>query len=157
MRKHTKGLNRRKRAQSQADRTRQRDRRGAITVLAAVLMVLLIGMVAFAVDMGMITNTHVELKRAVDSGALAGAGVLMEGKSNAEAQAYDFVSRNPVAAGTLKESDVDIYLGEWDSDTRKFSVTASSPSAIPLPTAPLPRRAIVRRQLRSAAQSWTDS
>lgn len=99
-------------------------------MLAAVLLILLMTMLAFAIDTGYITNTHVELKRAVDAGALAGAGALVEGKSKAKAQAYDFVSRNLVAAAAVKKSNVDVYLGEWDADTRTFRQTNSVPSAI---------------------------
>lgn len=121
---------RRKRNKSRARRTQHRDRRGAITVLAAVMMVLLMTMLAFAIDMGYITNTHVELKRAVDAGALAGAGELVAGKAKAKEQAYDFVSRNSVAAAVLEPSDVEVYLGEWDADTRTFQETSSQPSAI---------------------------
>jgi len=130
MNTHTIGPKRRKRRQSPATGARKRDRRGAITVLAAVLLILLMTMLAFAIDTGYITNTHVELKRAVDAGALAGAGALVEGKSTAKAQAYDFVSRNLVAAAAVKKSNVDVYLGEWDADTRTFRQTNSVPSAI---------------------------
>ncbi len=99
-------------------------------MLAAVLMILLMTMLAFAIDTGYITNTHVELKRAVDAGALAGAGALVEGKSKAKAQAYSYVSRNSVAAEALELEDVEVYLGEWDADTRTFRQTSSQPSAI---------------------------
>ena len=121
---------RRKNRNTRYSRRRKRDRRGAIAVLAAVLLVLLLTMLAFAIDTGYVANTQVELKRAVDAGALAGAGALVEGGSSAEAQAYDFVSRNLVASQALPDSNVDVYLGEWDVDTRTFRATNYQPSAI---------------------------
>jgi len=87
-------------------------------------------MLAFAIDTGYMTNTHTELKRAVDAGALAGAGALVEGQSTAKRQAYDFVSRNLVATEALPRNDVEVYLGEWDIDTRTFRETHSQPNAV---------------------------
>ncbi len=130
MNNHTSSARRRKKRKARFSWRRKRDRRGAIAVLAAVLMVLLLTMLAFAIDTGYIASTQVELKRAVDAGALAGAGALVEGGSTAEAQAYDFVSRNLVASEAVPESDVQIYLGEWDVDTRTFRETYYQPSAI---------------------------
>src|SRR5438128_830809 len=54
-------------------------RRGAITPLAAILAVPMLGMVAFAVDTSWIVLTRSELQSAADSAALAGAGQLMDG------------------------------------------------------------------------------
>jgi Flp pilus assembly protein TadG len=54
---------------------RQR-RRGAIAPLTAVLLIPLLGMIAFAVDLGWITHTQNELQSAADAAALAGAGQL---------------------------------------------------------------------------------
>jgi Flp pilus assembly protein TadG len=46
-------------------------RRGTVAVLACVLMVALLGMVAFAVDLGYLANSQAELQRSADSAALA--------------------------------------------------------------------------------------
>ena len=54
---------------------RTTSRKGAILVLSALLMVFILGMVAFAVDIGYILCARTEAQRAADSGALAGAGV----------------------------------------------------------------------------------
>src|SRR5262245_9731689 len=54
-------------------------RRGSIAPLTALLLVPLLGMVAFAVDMGWITHTQNQLQSAADAAALAGAGQLPEG------------------------------------------------------------------------------
>jgi Flp pilus assembly protein TadG len=54
-------------------------RRAILAPLAAVLMVPLLGMVAFAVDMGWMTHTQNELQSAADAAALAGARQLLDG------------------------------------------------------------------------------
>lgn len=53
-------------------------RRGSLVVLMAIMMVVLLGMVAFAVDIGYITTTRSELQTVADSAALAGASKLIE-------------------------------------------------------------------------------
>ncbi len=46
-------------------------RRGAVIVLAVLLMAIMLGMVAYGVDIGYILSTKTELRRAVDAGTLA--------------------------------------------------------------------------------------
>src|SRR6516225_2576735 len=48
-------------------------RRGAIVPLAALLMVVLVGMLAFAIDVGYMSTVKAELQNAADAAALAGA------------------------------------------------------------------------------------
>lgn len=48
-------------------------RRGALTILAAVLCVVLLGMVAFAVDIGYILSSKEEIQRTADASAMAAA------------------------------------------------------------------------------------
>src|SRR6476620_3698380 len=47
------------------------ERRGAISVLAAILAIVLVGMVAFSVDIGYVLSAKEELQRSADSSALA--------------------------------------------------------------------------------------
>ena len=54
-------------------RTQRMKRRGAIVPLAAFLMILLLGMLAFAIDIGYIATVKAELQNAADAAALAGA------------------------------------------------------------------------------------
>ncbi|MFL5327296.1 MAG: pilus assembly protein TadG-related protein [Gemmataceae bacterium] len=56
----------------------QQTRRGAITVLAALLLTFLLGMVAFAVDISWIVLTRAELQNTADSAALAGVQQMMD-------------------------------------------------------------------------------
>jgi hypothetical protein len=71
-----------------------RPRRGNITVFAAVLSVVILGMVAFAVDCGFITLIRTDLQAAADAGALAGAGDMPLGDKVGTATARKFVVQN---------------------------------------------------------------
>src|SRR5688500_5837104 len=66
---------------------RVESRRGAIVVMAAVLLIILLAMVAFAVDSGYMLTVRTELQRAADAGAIAGAAALIEGVPAAEQEA----------------------------------------------------------------------
>ena len=50
---------------------RHNSRKGAITILAAILTVVLVGMVAFSVDIGYVLSAKEELQRTADASALA--------------------------------------------------------------------------------------
>jgi len=113
-----------------ARQLKKQNRRGSVTIMAAVLLVALMAMMAFSIDTGYVANSRIELKRAVDAGALAGGAGLADGKSDALELAFDYVARNPVAGRALERSEVDVDFGEWDTDTRTFHPTGSEPSAI---------------------------
>lgn len=51
--------------------TKSRARRGAITILAAILSIFMLGMVAFSVDVGYVLSVKEELQRTADAAALA--------------------------------------------------------------------------------------
>jgi Flp pilus assembly protein TadG len=54
-------------------RNQKGNRRGSIVVLAALLMIMLVGMLAFAIDIGYMSTVKAELQNAADAAALAGA------------------------------------------------------------------------------------
>lgn len=53
------------------------ERRGAVAVLACLLMIALVGFVAFAVDLGYLANSQTELQRTADAAALAACAKLV--------------------------------------------------------------------------------
>ena len=108
---------------------RTKRRHGTIAILAAVLLVVLLGMIAFAVDVGYMANIQGELDRAVDAGALAGAGVLAEGEQQAQQTVYDFVGMNLVGTDMVSANDVQIEMGIWDPEMKIFEIDRQ-PSAI---------------------------
>ncbi|HEX9054086.1 MAG TPA: pilus assembly protein TadG-related protein [Gemmatimonadales bacterium] len=77
------------------------DRRGATAVFVAVALAALLGMVALAVDVGMLMKVRADAQRAADAGALAGAQEFLRGvpaamKNSAALNALEYASRNYV-------------------------------------------------------------
>ena len=92
-----------------ARRESRRDRSGVIIVLTAILLIFLLGMIAFAVDLGFIANTRTELQMAADSSAGFAAAAWSYNRSRPygattwqRAVAYSAVA--PRVAGGLSDS-----------------------------------------------------
>ncbi len=101
-------------------------RRGAIAVLAAVFMVIVIGMIAFAVDVGYLEVARTQLQAAADAAALAGAATANQSRSEMEAAAIGIATSNTAAGRPVQLASGDIHYGTWDTATRYFA-----PSALP--------------------------
>jgi Flp pilus assembly protein TadG len=90
---------------------RQKPRQGTITVLAAIMSVVLIGMVAFCVDIGYVLSAKEELQRAADASALATcweyAQRISDGYSGTESTTYarmvtsQYASENQVTGHSM--------------------------------------------------------
>jgi len=101
-----------------------KNRRGAIVVLAAVLLVILLGMIAFAVDFGYVVLVRTQLQTAADSAALAAAttGTTI---TEAKAVAQDYANRHIAGGRNVSLQSSDIVPGTWNADTRTFTEIAS--------------------------------
>lgn len=107
-----------------------RDRRGVIIVLTAFLLVFLLGMIAFAVDIGFMSNVRTELQSAADSAAYAGAGALVSGTSAATTSAQTFYTANRAGGSALNASTMTLEFGLWSTTNRTFSPTNVSPDSV---------------------------
>lgn len=97
-------------------------RRGTVIILSAVLMTVLIGMVAFSIDCGMIVAARTQLQAAADAGARAGASSLRSGPSAAIASAEQFAESNNVIGGQVSiVVSEDVELGRWSKSTKTFT------------------------------------
>ena len=105
-------------------------RRGAIIVLAAVLIIVMMAMLALSLDVGYMYAVNGHMRRAVDAGALAGAAAIVEGTAEAEAAVVEYVQRNQVAGRVVPRSDMVIETGHWDLNTRNFVAGSDPPSAL---------------------------
>lgn len=111
------------------------------------LMVILVGMVAFAVDTGFIFSMQTELQRSVDAAALAAAGGLVEGEEGASEKMAEYLLRNPVgtngvaldedqldeqvAAFLLEhEEDLEVTFGNWNSESGQLEPAFENPSGV---------------------------
>lgn len=108
-------------------------RRGAILVLSAGLMIVMMSMLAFSIDAGYMFTMKTELQRAIDSAALAAAGSLVDGEEVAGQRLVEYLIRNPVGSNgfTVEEDELDeqisrfmrkhaddleVTVGHWDAE-----------------------------------------
>ena len=101
---------------------RLKNRRGAILVMTGILLLVLIGMAAVAMDAGRLHAAHNELRTSADAAALAGARQLLHGGAGAEADARAFALRNRALGEDVVVEQV--RFGVWNSLTRTFVATA---------------------------------
>lgn len=111
-----------------------KDRKGATLVLMVFLIVMIVGMTAFAVDLGIMYLDRVQIQNAVDSGALAANLQLKQNEYDVNAaieQAEAFIQLNSVGAnGTVSSGAITVEPGCWDEDTKTFTATNDSPTAV---------------------------
>lgn len=110
----------------------QPPRRGAVIVLIALLMVFILGMVAFAVDIGWIALVKAHLQVAADAAALAAASELGRGQSKAIDAAKDVASKN-IAGGSTEYASLatgDITFGYWDNTNKNFTDNGNPTNAV---------------------------
>ncbi len=97
--------------------------RGAVLPLVAILIVVLLGFAAFAVDLGYLHVVKGELQNAADAGALAGAGVLFDSSGNLQ----DFssvVEQTATATAALNKSGGEAVQQASNVTNPAFTVTA---------------------------------
>ncbi len=87
-----------------AGQPHKNSRRGAVVVLAALFMVAVLGMLAFAIDLGYIMKVQTDLDRSVDAAVLAGAGELVRGQQYAEDRMLEYLARNPIGPQVTVDS-----------------------------------------------------
>ena len=97
-------------------------RTGAIVVLAALLMTVMLGMAAFSIDSGIITLAKTQLQIAADAGALAGAASIAGGSAYAQGQAQAAAQANSVVGTPVTVDPTnDVVLGYWDKTAYTFT------------------------------------
>lgn len=96
-------------------------RRGAILVLAALLLIVIFALTAFVVDAGYMSVTATQLQNAADAAALAGIQVLPEGKTIAIAEVQSTALANNVSGTAVSIATTDIEFGKFDVTTRTFT------------------------------------
>jgi len=113
------------------------NRQGSILVLTAMTLVMVFAFTAFAIDIGYILMTENELQTCADSAAMAAAAVLGNGdssdQSNARQMAIEYSNLNSSNSQVVL-NEADIQFGNWDSETKSFTVSNSSPNSIQVTT-----------------------
>ena len=122
-----------------------RNRRGAALALVAVSLVVILGMGALAVDMGMLIKQREDAQRASDAAALAGAAAFTNAKAQdaivpAKDQAFEYLAKNYVGHTYIDTSGkVSTVVGG-----NRYVTTSAEGTVIVLPDS-LKVRVIVRR------------
>jgi len=93
-------------------------RRGAIAVLSACLSVIVLGLAAFAVDVGFMAHTRTELQRTADAAALCAAAQLPDESAAASAGIATAGGNASAVSPTLEYGDFE--FGYWDRGTSTF-------------------------------------
>ncbi len=88
--------------------TRIKDQRGATVVMVAVLMVVLLGFTALAVDIGHLSVVQNELRNAADAGALAGARFLYNEYGTAINEGANQIAHDAATANKSEQAPVEV-------------------------------------------------
>jgi len=106
-------------------------RRGAVHIWVAILLVVLIGFTGLALDTGYGVLVGNQLQNAADAGALAAAREVRSAPSNVRGLAVAITGQN--RAGRLPvniDADNDVIIGTFDTATRTFVQGGTSPNAV---------------------------
>lgn len=104
-----------------------RPRRASYLTLLALLAVVLLGVVAIAVDVSTLYLADAELQVAVDAAALAGASHLDRkpgAGDRAAASASAVAHANAVRSAPVEVSSADLELGVWDPQAGTFALSS---------------------------------
>jgi uncharacterized membrane protein len=127
------------------------DKRGVTAVLVAIMIAMLLGFAALAVDIGYGYLTKNELQDAADAAALAAArklGSIYEPMTYPEQLAYDATgdastiigaaqdvsSKNKAAQKSVAIITGEVVIGTWDPAVSSFAATYSHPNAVKVTT-----------------------
>ena len=114
-------------------KTPPQDQRGAVAVLVALMLPVLTGAAAFAIDLAYVHVVRSEMQNDADAAALAGARALIDpvsgalGWSAATAKAQQSVTLNAAGGQTLR--DAQVQTGYWN-------LTGQPAGLQPLPVTP---------------------
>jgi Mg-chelatase subunit ChlD len=98
--------------------------------LAAIILSVMVGMLAFAVDIGYIELSRTQLQAAADSSALAAAASVNLSRTDMETVAKRFADANAAAGRQVQLLSNDIEYGTWDAGTRTFTPSPTPSNAV---------------------------
>jgi Flp pilus assembly protein TadG len=89
-------------------------RRGIIAVLSAALFIVMLAMIAFAVDVGYMGVVRAQLQAAADSAALAAAGASSNSREGMVQVAQAFAGYHQAGNQPIQLDAADVQFGTWD-------------------------------------------
>ena len=101
-------------------------RQGSVTVTSALLMIFLLGMVAFVVDIGNLCLVTTQAQAVADAAALAGARGLAISPAQVRSNAKTCANQNSANGNAITLQDANVVLGTWNTSTSTFTVLTGS-------------------------------
>jgi len=105
------------------------DEGGAVVVIVAVVLAVLIGFAGIVIDLGHLFVVRSTLQNAADSASLAAAASLSYGPDEARNQAQLLAQQHAVDGTPITLVLAEIDLGNWDEGSKTFSVLAPDQEA----------------------------
>ena len=105
------------------------DEGGAVVVIVAVVLAVLIGFAGIVIDLGHLFVVRSTLQNAADSASLAAAASLSYGPDEARNQAQLLAQHHAVDGTPVTLVLADIELGNWDEGSKTFSVLSPDQEA----------------------------
>jgi hypothetical protein len=96
-------------------------RRAVVLVFFAVMLLVIVGMVAFALDVGRMVLVRTQLQAAADSAAIAAASQLGGSYDDVYQLAHDIAKEHHTANVPVEVPKKDVEIGVWDARTRTFT------------------------------------
>lgn len=106
-------------------RRARRDRSGAVAVMVAAMLPVLIGAAALSVDFSYYRYAQNRLQSAADVAALAGISKI-DSPGDVVPEAIDYAGRNVPSGFGPVTTAADVDIGVWDPATRTFAVAAGA-------------------------------
>jgi Flp pilus assembly protein TadG len=118
--------------------SKRRKESGTVAVLVALCLIVIVGFLALALDIGYVMVTRNESQNVADAAALAGARQLGENyydkipskTTDVESVSETTAGLNKVATQNISQDNVDIKIGLWDQVSGTFTETSTSPNAV---------------------------
>ena len=114
--------------------TEKHPRRGAIIVLAAVMLIMVFGFLAFTIDIGYMNVVKTELQLAADASALGSAPDLSVSVVKAQDTAKFIAEENYAAGKKVIVDTSDIEVGKFDTTSKVFTPTLTDANAVKVTT-----------------------
>ncbi len=106
------------------------DRRGALIIWFAFLLITIFAMTAFAIDLSYMEIIGTQLQNAADGGALSAVAQLANGPAAIVAAAQDVGLQNMAAGQPVVIANSDVVLGRFDITTRTFTPNDPATNAV---------------------------
>ena len=101
---------------------------GAVIILVAVALVVLLAMASLAIDSAFLMTVHSDLRRTADAAVLASTAGLLVGQAEARQRGQQFAQLNPVLGTPVSLVGQQVQFGVWDP-ANDVLLTSAAPNA----------------------------